>query len=272
MKIQNVFLLILTLCLVLITACSFDESGVPHEGADAGTNADAGIVTCSDNLACTDDVVVDGICRHYSTCDVGKACTPNGCEVPAPACTVDGDCPDHAWSCMVADCKSDKTCGFVDTCASGNHCTATGCVPDTPASLEIKCENVDGTRVTFIGDISTGIVTSGDIGDLPGTPGMVSIGWNVNESPGVYWPGTDSGIDTANPSTPVIVSGANWSASSTLALSDAVQQFQFVVANGANTALRYFDLSKWSVTGYCAKGAGGGLLCSCETLPCSCSF
>lgn len=241
--------------------------------------------TCEDGQVCT----MDGCATApVAECQEHYECVPDeGCE--AAFCTEDGTC--ESYSCGPSlcesndDCAADEECDdqgrcvLVDTaectvdgdCASNEHCSNEVCVADTPASgdLELHCDNVDGTRVTFSGDIKDGIVTSG-VGDLPGTPGKVSVAANSGLGSGAYWPSTSSGIDTTHPACDVAVDGdGKWSCTSYLGFGDSVQQFNFVVANSANTHLRYFDLSKWSVTGYCAKASEGGL-CSCEALPCSC--
>lgn len=233
--------------------CSFDPGGIPSDNEpDAGLadDSDAGdepVICgsdkdCDDGDDCTVDVCAsDGTCRNVPT-------NSDVCEEPEPACGDDvcDDDEDHA-SCP-ADCDAPE-----------------------PAIHRIHCDNVDGTRVTITGDIKSAIVV--DSGDLPGTPGTVSLGANQGLGAGAYWPSVNGGYNTAHPKCTVAVNGdGTWTCAGTIGFGDSVQGWNFFVANSANSALRYFRLADWEVTGYCAKGAGGGLLCSCESLPCSCPF
>lgn len=258
---------------------------------------DCNVYTCGDENRCE---VMDVLCEDDYVCRVGGCetapvaectehyeCVPDdGCE--SAYCTEDGSC--ESYSCGPSlGCESDTDCAegrycnansgncerspdcTSDTdCASDEHCSSGSCVADTVVTgdLEINCASISGIRVTFSGDISTGIVLTD--GDLPGTPGKVSFGANAGIGSGTYWPSTSSGIDTSLPTCDVAVDNdGKWTCASYLEFGDSVQEFNFIVANSANNALRYFDLSKWDVTGYCAKATQGGI-CSCTSLPCSC--
>lgn len=306
---QKVFITLLTI--TLFTACQFDGSSTATPDVDdpatdmvcesdrdcQEVGFDCNVYTCNDENRCDVDTLL---------CEEGQVCRKGGCETPPVTgceehsecqpeegceeayCTAEGTC--ESFSCGPSlgcesddDCAADRFCNAsgncernadctVDSdCASDEHCSSGSCVADviTSGDLEIDCDNVDGTRVTFSGDMATGIVVTD--GDLPGTPGTVSIAGNVGIGSGSYWPNTNSGIDSTHPTCDIEVdSDGKWSCATYLGFGDGVQEFNFVAANSANTALRYFDLSKWNVTGYCAKDSTGGQLCSCESLPCSC--
>lgn len=268
-------------CEVMDTLC---EEG---QVCRVGGCEEAPAVECQEHYECDPDpgceaayCTEDGTCESYSCgpslecqtdadCGPDHECNAGSCEA-LPECGVDADCPEHDWSCYDRDCDG-GTCGYADTCASGYHCTASGCEVDSPTDgrLSLHCENIDGTRITFNGDIRDAIVTAG-VGDLPGTPGKVSLAGNVGLGSGVYWPSTSSGYDTSHPACDVAVDAdGKWYCTSYLGIGDSVQQFNIIVSNSANTDLRYGDLSKIDVSGYCSTN-GEGLICSCETLPCTC--
>lgn len=246
---KNAFKMWLTISATALSAtgCIFDKYGLDDDVApdampeadarsDAGPGSDAG--DCDDGLACTDDVVVDGRCVNYDVCPVNKYCSAAG-------------------TCVTPATPPDAGVGSPDA-------------GSTPSPHTLNCENVDGTRVTLTGNLMDGIVES-----LPGTPTYVSFGADTGAS---GWSAPNATLPKCSVS--VANDGAaseTWTCSGPISFGDSVQGFNFYVTNapvsGGSGDVRWFQLSSWNVTGYCAKNAAGDKICSCDSLPCvSCPY
>ncbi len=236
----------ISMIFALTAGCAFDKYGL--DGVDAAPDAaptapDAGASpdakACDDGLACTDDVLVDDRCVSYDTCPFGQLCDP------------------AARACLTPPASPDAGVGSPDA-------------GPAPSPHSLNCENVDGTRITV-----TGNLIDGTVGTLPGTPTYVSFGADSGAS---GWGAPNAAL----PECVVSVTGDGtaseaWTCAGPIGFGDSVQGFNFYVTNapvsGGSGDVRWFQLSSWTVTGYCAKNAAGDKLCSCESLPCtSCPY
>ncbi len=91
---------------------------------------------CKDSVACTVDVIEDGVCKHKPTagnCDDGNACTTDSCNAATGCSYVTKTC-DDGKECTTDSCNTvTGGCKAVENCASGSSCGAGGqCIVDVP--------------------------------------------------------------------------------------------------------------------------------------------
>jgi len=88
---------------------------------------------CDDNLACTLDNCLNGMCQHLTqdaVCSDGKPCVNGKCNALSGCTTTpkSGSC-DDGDACTVGDaCKSGSCVGSILSCDDGNACTSDSCM------------------------------------------------------------------------------------------------------------------------------------------------
>lgn len=167
-------------CTLAVAGCTFDESGLPAGGDDAGSgpgNPDATSVACRSNTDCAappDACHLAGTCGSDGMCSyapvdcssVDSACSVGQCDLPSGECVAVPvneamvcDSPIVGeWSECAAEamCSSD---GSRQRLVAQRVCTAGACTPTQPVEESETC------TVPDVAGSSCGPATCGDWGD-----------------------------------------------------------------------------------------------------------